>query len=160
MREFKKSNLSNLRLFLCGLVIVTAAIGCGGGSDNLAVGPVSGKVTHNGQPVSGGVVQFTPVSSGGKGPAGKPATGSVGADGTFKLSTYGDGDGAVVGKHKVVYVPPVIPVDEATHTENSKPAKGQYDGLMPSKADQEVKAGPNTIDIELIPNPNPTPKAE
>jgi hypothetical protein len=160
MRELKKSSLSNLCSFLCGLVVVTAAIGCGGGSDNPAVAPVSGKVTYNGQPVNGGVVQFTPISSGGKGPVGKPATGNVGADGTFKLSSYGDGDGAVVGKHKVAYAPPVLPVDEKTHTENSKPVKGPFDGLMPSKADQEVKAGPNTIDIDLIPDPTPTPRAE
>ncbi len=114
---------------------------------------MSGKVTHNGQPVNGGVVQFTPGPSGGKGPAGKPGSGSVGADGTFKLSTYGDGDGAVVGKHKVDYAPPVVPIDEATHSENSAPAKGPYDGLVPSKADAEVKAGDNKIDIELVPGP-------
>ena len=153
MREFKKCSLSNLCSLLCGMVIVTSAIGCGGGSDNPAVGTVSGKVTHNGQPVNGGVVQFTPGQSGGKGPAGKPASGSVGADGTFKLSTYGDGDGAVIGKHKLNYAPPVVAIDEKTHSEDSKPVVGPYDGLAPSKADAEVKAGDNKIDIELIPNP-------
>ncbi|TXT34182.1 MAG: Uncharacterized protein FD138_1724 [Planctomycetota bacterium] len=135
MREFKKCHLSRVCSLLCGMVIVTSAIGCCGGSDDV------------------GVVQFTPGPSGGKGPAGKPGSGSVGADGTFKLSTYGDGDGAVVGKHKVDYAPPVVPIDEATHSENSAPAKGPYDGLVPSKADAEVKAGDNKIDIELVPGP-------
>lgn len=159
MREFMKSRLNNLCSFFCGMFIITSAIGCGGGSDNLTVGTVSGKVTHNGQPVNGGVVTFVPGSSGAKGPAGKPGTGNVGADGTFKLSTYGNDDGAVVGKHKVTYTPPVVAIDEATHSENSKPVKGQYDGLVPSNADAEIKAGDNKIDIDLIPNPNPTPKA-
>ena len=153
MRDFKKSSLSNVCSFLCGLVIVTSAIGCGGGSDNPAVGTVSGKITHNGQSVTSGIVQFTPGQSGGKGPAGKPASGNVGADGTFKLSTYGNGDGAVIGKHKVNYAPPVVSIDEKTHSENSKPVVGPYDGLVPSKADAEVNAGDNKVDIELIPGP-------
>lgn len=154
MREFKKCRLSNVCSLLCGMVIVTSAIGCGGGSDNLGVGTVSGRVTHNGQPVNGGIIQFTPGRpADGKSPAGKPGAGNVGVDGTFKLSTYGDADGAVVGKHKVVYAPPVVAIDEKTHTENSKPVKGPYDGLVPTKADAEVKAGDNKIDIELIPGP-------
>ena len=153
MREFKTYSLINLCSVLCGMVIVTAAIGCGESSDNHALGKVSGKVTHNGQPVNGGVVQLTPgPTTAAKGRAGKPAAGNVGADGTFKLSTYGTNDGAVVGKHKVIYAPPVIPIDEATHSENSKPVKGPYDGLVPSKLDAEVKAGSNTIDIELVPD--------
>ena len=98
-------------------------------------------------------IRFVTFQSGGKGPAGKPASGSVGADGTFKLSTYGDGDGAVIGKHKLNYAPPVVAIDEKTHSEDSKPVVGPYDGLAPSKADAEVKAGDNKIDIELIPNP-------
>ena len=138
----------------CLLALIALAVsGCGGESDNLATGSVSGKVIHNGQPVNGGVVQFTPVPSGGKGPVGKPASGGVGADGTFKLSTYGNGDGAVIGKHKLNYSPAVVPIDEKTHSDNSPPVKGQYDGLIPSSKDAEVKAGDNKINIELVPGP-------
>ncbi len=154
MREFKTCSLSDLCSFLCGMVIVTSAIGCGEGSDNLALGTVSGKVTHNGQPVNGGVVQFTPgPSTAAKGRAGKPGAGNVEADGTYKLSTYGTNDGAVLGKHKVNYAPTIVPIDEKTHSENSKPVVGPYDGLVPSKADVEVNAGDNKVDIELIPMP-------
>ena len=153
MREFKTCRLSNLCSVLCGMMMVTAAIGCGESSDNLALGTVSGKVTHNGQPVNGGVVQFTPgPTTAAKARAGKPGAGNVAADGTYKLSTYGTNDGAVLGKHKVIYAPPVTPIDEATHSENSKPVKGPYDGLVPSKLDAEIKAGSNTIDIELVPD--------
>lgn len=127
--------------------------GCGG-SDDPATAAVSGKVTRNGQPVSGGTVMFSPQASADKkGPPGKPAAGEVGADGTFKLTTYTKEDGAVVGKHQVTYTPPPIEIDEKQHKEDSPPPVSPLAGLIPSKTEVEVKAGPNTIDIELIPNP-------
>ena len=111
MRDVKKCSLINLYSLLCGMAIVTSAAGCGASADDLALGTVSGKVTHDGQPVNGGIVQFTPgPSTAAKGRAGKPASGNVGADGTFKLSTYGTNDGAVLGKHTVNYSPPVVPI--------------------------------------------------
>jgi hypothetical protein len=55
--------------------------------------PVSGKVTYRGKPLPTGTVMFVP----GEGPA---ATGEIGKDGTYKLTTNAD-DGAVIGTHKV-----------------------------------------------------------
>jgi len=83
-------------------------IGCGGGAYETE--DARGTVTCNGKPITWGAVIFSPVSSpdkkavGGAGldTPGKGATAKVGEDGTFVLSTYGNEDGAVIGKHTVV----------------------------------------------------------
>lgn len=126
--------------------------GCGGGSDDPTTAAVSGKVTRGGQPVSGGTVMFSPrASADKKGPPGKPAASVVGTDGTFTLTTYAKNDGAVIGKHQVTYTPAPIEIDEKQHKEDSPPVVSPFDGLVPSKPDVEVKAGSNTIDIDLVP---------
>ena len=76
-----------------GLALWSGAIaGCGSGE--LPVAPVEGTVLYNGKPLTSGVVTFLPAT-------GPVATGEIQSDGTFRLSTYGDGDGAVLGKHQV-----------------------------------------------------------
>jgi hypothetical protein len=60
----------------------------------LPTAPVVGKVTYRGKPVPTGTVMFTPED----GPA---ATGNIAPDGSYRLTTYRDGDGAVIGRHKV-----------------------------------------------------------
>ncbi len=67
--------------------------GCGGGS-NPAVTPVEGKVSYKGQPVTTGTISFVPEN-------GNLASGKIRPDGTYRLSTFGEGDGAVPGKYKV-----------------------------------------------------------
>jgi hypothetical protein len=61
---------------------------------------VHGRVTLNGQPVTSGRVLFFPTGTVGEG-AGKPAQGLLNEDGEFELRTYEDGDGAVVGEHRI-----------------------------------------------------------
>ena len=134
---------------LCGGALLGA--GCGGGTDDPATAAVSGKVTRNGQPVSGGSVMFSPRASTDRKQPGKPAAAEVGADGSFTLTTYTKGDGAVVGKHQVTYTAAPIEIDEKQHKEDSQPVVSPFAGLIPSKAEVEVKAGSNTIDIDLVP---------
>ena len=154
-----KSGMANLgRTWLSVALLCSGTLfgtGCGGGaSDDLTTAAVSGKVTRQGQPVSGGTVMFSPQASADKkGPPGKPAAGEVGPDGTFKLTTYSKNDGAVIGKHQVIYTPAPIEVDDAQHTENSKPVESPFAGLKPSKSEVEVKSGSNTIDIDLVSSP-------
>lgn len=74
-------------------VIYGATIGCTKG-DRVAVVPVSGKVLLDGQPLAFGAVTFQPMR-------GQPATGTIQPDGSFKLSTYRENDGAAVGQHHV-----------------------------------------------------------
>lgn len=78
-------------LLLASLAIATA--GCGG-ENELPTAPIQGKVLYHGEPLKFGSVVFQPE-------AGPPATGTIAPDGSFELSTYGNGDGAVIGKHRV-----------------------------------------------------------
>jgi len=85
------------------MLIVTCLAGALAGCENAEfdVAKVSGDVTCGGEPVMMGTVVFTPVGEGGL--TGKPATATVQPDGTFELSTYETGDGAIVGKHTVSF---------------------------------------------------------
>ncbi len=92
-RKLRSCRKCLLALVGLGLVLWIGSIaGCGG--DTLPVAPVEGTVLYNGKPLTSGVVTFLPAT-------GPVATGEIQSDGTFRLSTYGDGDGAVLGKHQV-----------------------------------------------------------
>ncbi len=85
---------------------LTWLIGCGSKHQYKTV-PVTGKVTVAGQPLSGGLIKFHPIDDGSrpKGESGKQAWAELQPDGTFRLTTYGDFDGAVVGQHRVALPP-------------------------------------------------------
>jgi hypothetical protein len=63
------------------------------------VAPVTGTVTVDGVPFTTGKVMFAPIARGEDRRAGRPALGRLQSDGSFTLSTYEEGDGAVVGEH-------------------------------------------------------------
>ncbi len=73
------------------VVLLGATAGC---KKSAPVAPVSGKVLYNGAPLPYGSVMFQPSS-------GQPAGGAIEADGTFRLSTFSEYDGALIGPHKV-----------------------------------------------------------
>ena len=132
-----------------GLVLVAlAAAVCllaGCGSDQLKTAVVRGTVTYNGKPVPNGTISFVPVS-------GPNATGEIQPDGTYTLTTYRKGDGAVLGQHTVVIVamedtskrlpeernplpPPIVPL--------------KYTSLATSDLRADVKDQENTINFTL-----------
>lgn len=80
------------------LASVISLVGC---SDDWHASPqpVSGKVTVNGQPPAGAVVQLEPVSAPVDVRKSRPL-GVVQDDGTFTLKTYEPGDGAPIGDYK------------------------------------------------------------
>ena len=79
-------------LFVCCLAIS----GCSGSGEPRPV-PVSGTVEYNGQPLTQGNVAFVPVVA----TEGHAARGSIGPDGSFELTTFESGDGALPGDYKV-----------------------------------------------------------
>ena len=86
------------------LLVVLMPLGCSRSSYELA--PVSGTIRIDGEPLSTGKVMFAPVADANSVDAGKPAIGRLRPDGTFQLSTYKEGDGAIVGSHWVTIYGP------------------------------------------------------
>ncbi len=81
-------------------LLLVSTSGCG--KKQQPVVPVSGTVLYNGKPLDSGSVVFQPKD-------GPPAHSKIQQDGTFRLSTHRDGDGAVLGEHAVqitCYEPP------------------------------------------------------
>jgi hypothetical protein len=78
----------------CGLLLSVAAC-----QRNERLEPVAGTVVFSdGQPVSGGVVEFDPLETGGR-----PARGAIGPDGAFTLKS-GAMTGARAGRYRVAVV--------------------------------------------------------
>ena len=126
-------------LGLCFLL--GAAVGCN--QSKYEISPVSGIVKVANQPLAGAKVLFAPVAKEGSAEGGKPAFGRTESDGSFHLTTYQDGDGAIVGEHWVtIFVPAQAPSKEAN-------AEIEYKRrAVPQK--QIVSAGQdNVIDIAL-----------
>jgi hypothetical protein len=128
---------------LSSCLLVCLLAGCGENRPKTAV--VQGTVTYKGKPVPNGSVNFVPA----EGPA---ATGEIGPDGSYRLTTFRKGDGAVLGTHKVVIVamqdvsgqavearsplpPPIVPV--------------KYTSLATTDLTAEVKDQENTINFDL-----------
>ena len=97
---------ANLR-FLLSVVVLFGVCGCGKVDKNLApTAPVTGKVTYNGEPLPDGSITTRPQLDGDFGkmearPKIHPANGKI-QNGEFELSTFGSGDGATIGTHKVL----------------------------------------------------------
>ena len=88
---------SILRRVLGGGILLLACAGCGSGA-KFPIAHVSGKVTFQGKPLpGGGTISFIPVEEGER----RAAGGEIKPDGTYTVSTYSEGDGALVGKHRI-----------------------------------------------------------
>jgi hypothetical protein len=74
------------------ITVCWLAYGCG--QKLPATAAVSGKVTVHGKPIAAGRIMFRPEK-------GRPAIGTIGAGGTYCLTTFRQDDGAVLGKHRV-----------------------------------------------------------
>ena len=128
-----------VRVAAASVLSLPLILGCGA-SEQFDVAPVKGRVLCGGKPVSEGIVQFAPVavvaSAGKKAPRpGKSGAGEIGTDGTFEISTYAMGDGAVVGKCRVLAAP----------ADPTKP----WACKLPGPIEFDVKPGANNIVIEL-----------
>lgn len=136
-------NLFHIRFhWLATLVAVLPMTGCGGKTATVA--PVNGKVLLDGHPLTTGQVLTIPV-------AGRGSKGDIQPDGSFELSTYGDGDGALIGTHQVavaVREPSTSSSPEAPLGKLLVPEK--YTNALDSGLTIEVKAdGENAPVLEL-----------
>jgi hypothetical protein len=107
------------------------------------VAPVKGTVTWNGQAVAGAAVMFMPG-------AGRPATGTTDSEGHFRLSTFGQADGAVLGQHKVT-VTKRVAISDAPYSPERSEIPEQYANTATSPLQADVTAaGPNDFSFELV----------
>ncbi|MEP3480163.1 MAG: hypothetical protein ABJZ55_13005 [Fuerstiella sp.] len=134
-------------LCLCTAVLLLAP-GCS--DEQFETAAVSGTVISGADPVSSGTIIFNPIATGTNTMVGKSATGFI-EDGKFTLSTYGNGDGAVVGEHSVIVTGKETPPADVDEVEwGSAPNWGS------TTATFKVVAGvDNSFEIKLTP---PAPK--
>lgn len=117
--------LRALSLFqLAVIAVVTTAMGCSG--NGIPTCPVEGIVVlEDGTPVQTGTVEFNSLEKD------LTARGSIQSDGTFRLTTFTDGDGAVAGIHDAVVVQLVstedLPLHEHDHGPTIDPKYAHYD---------------------------------
>ncbi len=86
------------RLFF--VVCMLPYAGCGG-IEEFPRAAATGTVTCEGKGVAKAIVYFEPLMNGNSAVAGKQGFGLTDENGKFVISTYGENDGAVIGKHKV-----------------------------------------------------------
>lgn len=129
---------------LC-VLLLTVICGCGG-TMQLDTAPVTGTVTIDGQPINSGVVMFVPKS-------GRSSRGEIQPDGTFRLATYGKGDGAILGENRVV----VYSISETLGTTSGRALADvprKYSSPATTDITYEVKAGvENFAKIKLTSTP-------
>jgi hypothetical protein len=125
--------------FVAPLLLVLPLGGCGGGSASATLGttvPVKGQVTYKGKPLAGGNLTFEPEDGG------REASGGIEADGSYTLSTFRQGDGAVLGVHRVAIQNAVLP-----GSRRGIPVK--YRSLGSSGIEVEVTREKSSYPIEL-----------
>ncbi len=95
---FRSFHARRAALVTAVLLSLFAVVGCGQKGSPLH--PVTGKITSSdGKPLERATVVFHPVGTANPG-AVKPR-GTVGADGTFTLTSHTSGDGALAGEYRV-----------------------------------------------------------
>lgn len=124
-------------------MLLLAAGGCGKPASE--VHPVSGRVIlPNGSSATSGVIEFRTVDAEGKT---VNASGMIESDGTFHLSTFGNKDGALTGKHQAILLSPAVGDGDVVAQAPAFPAK--YRGYDTSSLEFEVKPGENQLEIKL-----------
>jgi hypothetical protein len=163
--QFVEAVLMTRNTFSLTVTLVTSAallLGCEGDPGKPKLGRVSGKVTYNGNPVTKGLVTLVP-SSGPGAKTGQSATGEIGSDGSYTLTTFTDGDGAVLGEHVILVQSreedPAIeghgmPIPDAQGRVKIKPPKSlvpeRYASVDQSPLHFTVKEGDNSpLNIDL-----------
>ncbi|WP_425615837.1 hypothetical protein NA78x_005769 [Anatilimnocola sp. NA78] len=131
-----------------GAVLVVALLGLAGcGNSGPQVVPVSGVVLIDGAPLSYGHIQVIPTGW-------RPASGSIGADGRFTLTTNVQGDGVAVGTHKVA-----ILAGESITTDLTKwHAPKRYSDIKTSELTATITGPTSDLKIELMSDGTQTPE--
>lgn len=127
---------SRLTLGAALATVCFALAGCGDGGPKIV--PVSGYVTIDGQPLTYGHVQVLPSGW-------RPASGHIGGDGRFTLTTHVQGDGCAIGTH-----PAVVLAGESINPETMKwHAPQKYSDVETSGLTVTITGPTDNLKIEL-----------
>lgn len=129
----KDGSRSTLRLIAKLFATLTFFTGCQDGDDQSLVPqlkPVSGIITHNGQPLQGVVVSFLPTAEGGT-----LSVGQTGNDGKYKLSYLGM-QGCTPGQYQVMLSYKTTPEGKVVSLEMQSAL------IMPKEASQAIERMP------------------
>jgi hypothetical protein len=129
---------------------ITIALMCGCHKGGPELAKVSGTVSLNGKPLTGGQITFFPAQ-------GPSAFATIESDGTFVLSTKQPADGALIGTHKVAILPPTVgrTLESMTAAKAGRPSPSQI--TVPQYAQspetsgitRDVARGENKFSIDL-----------
>lgn len=100
--------------------------------------PVSGKVVIDGQPLTKGFVTVVPAD-------GRPATGQIQSDGTFRLTTFDENDGCLKGTHPVT----VLSNEQITPTRMKWLAPKKYADVATTDRTVTIDKARDDLVIEL-----------
>ena len=105
--------------------------GCTEPVDGPKTYPVQGKVTYKGEPVPKGTITFQPDQ-------GQPSVADIQPDGTYRLSTFKEGDGAVAGHYRVFVIANTA---DPTKIPGSSPGWTPPKDLVPTKYNKPETSG-------------------
>jgi hypothetical protein len=119
-----------------GIIVLLSLLSAGCGDGRPRRVPVSGRVTVDGTPLKAGFVQIYPDND-------RAASGPIGPDGRFTLTTFEKEDGCVLGKHRAL----VIASEHKSAYVVKWLAPKKYSAVNTSGLEVEI-AGP-TDDLEI-----------
>lgn len=140
-RSYSVASRRDLLIELFCALVVLMSFGCNGG--RLKTYPVRGEVVFSdGSPVKVGTIETKSVKHSAQ------ARGSIATDGTFELTTYTQGDGAVAGDHLCVVVQ-FIPTEDipnyrpsimgVVHRKHSSYSTSELGFTVSSKGENKIR---------------------
>lgn len=129
-------------LSLALLAVLPLLVGCGGGP---SLGKVTGTVTLKGKPLPNAKVIFHPEAKGTS-----PSSATTDENGHYDLMYPPDRHGALIGKHKItVSTYRMESSGDGAHKVTAEAVPAEYTSTATTTLVREVKAGSQTIDLEL-----------
>lgn len=125
-------------LLLLSLVVLGSLLGCGGVQE-FPRAQATGRVMCEGNPVPKALVTFEIKRTGESGIVGQLGRGVTDAEGKFVVSTYGDKDGAVIGKHMI----------RIGKTETTPPCNCAINEMTVQMEVDVSAKGPNNFEVAL-----------
>jgi hypothetical protein len=152
----------NYRLMIVAALLALPTVGCGDGTSEPKLVPLSGTVTLNGKPLEGATIVFVPAQGNKEQTS---ATDITGAEGNYKAMT-GSRNGVAPGRYTVIVEkpsPPAGPMIEGTDDDpymasiiEKTKTRGKLTGVALKKGakskssfDREVPESGGVIDLDL-----------